>query len=206
MLQLVWSLGSPTDRCADFQAALLSCTPPVCSFLHIKGGLLHLGSAELLLSCVRLALTHVWRRSRAAADEHLDLGRTISAALADSNSERTVCTDVKAIIVRPKTIIAILEIIWNFVRATALRYSADGRMKASGTHATDPTRDTNLSRSLAPAQEIMAHPTTTSERKTFFCHFTRFEYFPDFSEKMPCSMIRTAGKSWRGVESMIASE
>lgn len=71
--------------------------------------------------------------------------------------------------------------------------------------ANDPMRLTNLSSSLLPAQLIREQKTTVAARKTFFCHFIEELCFPD-RENMPFSMIRTAGKSWRGMERRMATE
>lgn len=77
-------------------------------------------------------------------------------------------------------------------------------MKQSGTQAVLPTMATVTSSELAPAQLTRAHPTTVALRNRFFCHLTRFEYLPLFSLKIPCSMMRIAGKSCSGVESIMA--
>ena len=78
--------------------------------------------------------------------------------------------------------------------------------RKGGAHqATDPIRLTNLSRSLAPAQATAEQPTTTAMRNAFFSHLTLVECLP-LREKMPFSMMRTAGNSWSGVESRIAIE
>src|SRR5690606_19077399 len=72
-------------------------------------------------------------------------------------------------------------------------------------HAKLPMSATNLSRSSAPPQEMSAVARTTKHRKIFFCHFTKGFALP-LRVKIPFSMIRIAGKSWRGVERRIASE
>lgn len=46
---------------------------------------------------------------------------------------------------------------------------------------------------------------TVPARKTFFCHLTRLLCLP-LREKRPVSMMRTAGKSWSGMERRIAIE
>ena len=78
--------------------------------------------------------------------------------------------------------------------------------RGGGTHhAKDPMRDTNLSSSRLPAHETSAQNTTTPARNTFFCHLTAELCFPDL-EKMPFSMMRTAGKSCSGAERRIARQ
>ena len=72
-------------------------------------------------------------------------------------------------------------------------------------HAKLPTNATNLSRSAAPAQLITVQAMTTRNLNVFFCHFTFQSNLP-LRVKSPFSMIRTAGKSWSGTESRIASE
>jgi hypothetical protein len=72
-------------------------------------------------------------------------------------------------------------------------------------HAKLPTKDTNLSRSLAPAQLMIVQSTTMEKRNTFFCHLTTISSFP-LRVKIPFSMILTAGKSCRGVDSKMAME
>ena len=72
-------------------------------------------------------------------------------------------------------------------------------------HAKLPTKDTNLSKSLAPAQLTAVQNTTTEKRNTFFCHLTKVSSFP-LRVKSPFSMILTAGKSCRGVDSKMATE
>jgi hypothetical protein len=65
--------------------------------------------------------------------------------------------------------------------------------------------ETNLSRS-SPAQMAMAaQPKRERIRKKFFCHLTSMLYLPE-RVKRPFSMIRIAGKSWRGIESIMAIE
>ena len=66
-------------------------------------------------------------------------------------------------------------------------------------------RLTNLSSSLVPAQLRREQKTTVAARNTFFCHLTEGLCLPD-REKRPFSMIRTAGKSWRGMERRMATE
>lgn len=68
-----------------------------------------------------------------------------------------------------------------------------------------PTSATNLSKSLAPAQLITAQNMTIKKRKIFFCHLTFGLPFP-LRENIPFSIMRTAGNSWSGTESKIASE
>ena len=45
-------------------------------------------------------------------------------------------------------------------------------MKQSGTQAIEPIKETNLSRSEAPAQATSAQAITTENRKRFFCVLT----------------------------------
>ena len=44
--------------------------------------------------------------------------------------------------------------------------------------AKEPTIETNLSKSLAPSQAIMAQSITMKKRKTFFFHLIQGFYFP----------------------------
>lgn len=71
--------------------------------------------------------------------------------------------------------------------------------------ANDPTRETNLSSSDEPAHERREQKTTVQPRKMFFCHLTRGLCLP-LRENRPVSMIRTAGKSWSGIERRMAIE
>jgi len=68
-----------------------------------------------------------------------------------------------------------------------------------------PMKATNLSKSLAPAQLMTVQRATIEKRNTFFCHLTRISSFP-LRVNSPFSMILTAGKSCRGVDSKIAME
>lgn len=68
-----------------------------------------------------------------------------------------------------------------------------------------PMSATNLSSSDDPAQEINVQNNTVPARNTFFCHLTDGLCLPD-RENRPFSMIRTAGKSWSGMDSKIAIE
>ena len=68
-----------------------------------------------------------------------------------------------------------------------------------------PTSATNLSKSFAPAQLIPAQNITVINLKMFFSHFTRGSSLP-LCEKIPFSMIRTAGKSCNGTERRMANE
>lgn len=82
----------------------------------------------------------------------------------------------------------------------------DKEQLTANTHqAREPTSETNLSKSLAPAQATPEQPTTTAMRNMFFSHLTLVECLPE-REKMPFSMILTAGKSCKGVERRIAIE
>jgi hypothetical protein len=69
-----------------------------------------------------------------------------------------------------------------------------------------PTKATNLSKSFAPAQLIPAHITTMAHLNKFFSHLIRVSAFPLRLVKIPFSMMRTAGKSWRGTERRMARE
>jgi hypothetical protein len=53
--------------------------------------------------------------------------------------------------------------------------------------------------------EMPAQTSKIRTRKTFFCHLTSMLYLPE-RVKMPFSIIRMAGKSCRGIESMMAME
>lgn len=68
-----------------------------------------------------------------------------------------------------------------------------------------PTKDTNLSNSDEPAQERREQKRTVPARNTFFCHLTRLLCLP-LREKRPVSMMRTAGKSCRGMDRRMAME
>lgn len=68
-----------------------------------------------------------------------------------------------------------------------------------------PTKDTNLSRSFAPAQLRPEQKITMKNRKMFFCHLTRRSALP-LRSKIPFSMIRTAGNSWSGADRRMANE
>lgn len=68
-----------------------------------------------------------------------------------------------------------------------------------------PTRETNLSSDFDPVHERTEQNRTVPARKMFFSHFT-FGLCLPLREKRPVSMMRTAGKSCRGIESRIAIE
>lgn len=77
-------------------------------------------------------------------------------------------------------------------------------MKQSGTQQSDPTKDTNLSKSPDPAIAIHAHNNTNTNRNTFFCHFTIVLCLPERVNN-PFSIIRIAGNNCNGIDKQIAS-
>lgn len=67
-------------------------------------------------------------------------------------------------------------------------------MKHRGTHATDPMRLTNLSRSFAPSQAVNMARITTRKRKRFFSILVRRLYLP-LRRKRPNSKMERAGNN-----------
>ena len=71
--------------------------------------------------------------------------------------------------------------------------------------AKDPTIETNLSKSLAPSQAIIAHSMTMKKRKTFFFHLIQGLYLPVLLNSC-WLVISIAGYICNGVDSRIAKE
>jgi len=90
---------------------------------------------------------------------------------------------------------------WNTVRQLSV---LDQRL-STAYHANAPMSETNLSSSLELAHESREQKMTVPARNKFFCHLTLRLFLPDRTNR-PFSMIRTAGKSCRGIESRMAIE
>lgn len=74
----------------------------------------------------------------------------------------------------------------------------------STNQAKHPTNATNLSKSAAPQELTAVVKNSKNHLKMFLVHLTLVSTLP-LRVKSPFSRMRTAGKSWSGTDSMIAS-
>ena len=146
---------------------------------------------------IKVEYTHIYR-----------LGRRIDGRDNTKHAESNVCS---LLLPGARTCLVMKHRRINVTERYATR-RRDGQLwlaafsgSATSYQAKLPTNATNLSRSFAPAQLSAVQPITTKNLNVFFCHLTFQSSFP-LRVKRPFSMIRTAGKSWSGTESRIASE
>ena len=94
---------------------------------------------------------------------------------------------------------------WDTMNTIELAITQWNKKNRTSHQAKLPTSATNLSKSFAPAQLTPAQNITVINLKMFFSHFTRGSSLP-LCEKIPFSIIRTAGKSCNGTERRMANE